>query len=66
MTEETVVRENLMAQENYSPYCGAEKCFLRNPRAKWDNYKYQFTCRCGWTSSFPSDFIERYRVRWGK
>lgn len=39
--ETTVIRENLMTQEGYTPYCG-------------------------WTSSFPEDFIKRYKEKWNK
>lgn len=62
--EETIVRENLMNEEGYTPYCGSEKCFLNNPRTEWNHYYYQFTCKCGWKSKFPQDFINRYILKW--
>ena len=34
MTEETIVRENLMTVKGYAPYCGGVFCFLRNPRTE--------------------------------
>lgn len=66
MTEESIVRENLMTEEGYSPYCGAENCYLRMPRTKWDSSLNQFTCSCGWVSNFPADFIQRYKQKWNK
>jgi len=68
MTEETIVRENLMTQEGYTPYCGnnagrkiAGGC--SNPRTKWNGGQFRCT-ECGWTSQFPFDFIKKYKVRW--
>lgn len=65
MKEESVVRENLMNEPGYTPYCGA-MC-REMPRTRWDAAKQQFTCPyCGWTSQFPYDFIMRYRRKWNK
>ena len=70
MTEETIVRENLMTQEGYTGYCGnnisrQEKGGCDNPRTKWNGE--QFVCpKCGWVSQFPADFIIRYKERWKK
>lgn len=70
MKEETIVRENLMTQQNYSPYCGNNKSFRSiggcyNPRVKWVPELNQFKCpNCGWVSEFPEDFIKRYKARW--
>lgn len=67
MTEKTTVRENLMTVPNYSPYCGNDKCKFTlwsssNPRTKFNGS--QFVCpSCGWTSQFPEDFINRYKVQ---
>jgi hypothetical protein len=66
MKEETIVRHNLMNEENYTPYCGGHKCNLRNPRSVWDSLKQQFTCKCGWVSQFPAGFINRYKIKWFK
>jgi len=67
MTELTIVRENLMAREGYSPYCGAGiHCSLNMPRTRWNPNENQFACRCGWKSELPSDFIERYKQKWNK
>ncbi len=68
MKEQTIVRENLMNQQGYSPYCGndisrGEKGGCDNPRTKWNGK--QFTCpHCGFTTSFPNDFIDRYKEKW--
>lgn len=64
--EETLIRENLMTREGYSPYCGSNNCSFRNPRSIYDIRKEQFTCKCGWVSEFPSDFIIRYKTKWNK
>lgn len=69
MTEETIVRENLMTIQGHTGYCANPKAAkdpkgCNNPRTKWDGD--QFTCpSCGWRSQFPSDFIIRYKERWG-
>ena len=66
MSELTIVRENLMTREGYSPYCGNVHCRW-SPRTLWNGDKGQFVCPdCGWTSQFPSDFIQRYRAKWKK
>jgi hypothetical protein len=70
MKELTIVRENLMNEEGYSPYCGNpisrnESGGCSNPRTKFNGE--QFVCsKCGWISQFDSDFILRYRSTWGK
>lgn len=68
MKEESTVRENLMTQEGYSPYCGNNLprntvggC--DNPRTKFN--REQFVCpKCGWLSAFPKEFIDRYKEKW--
>lgn len=68
MTEETIVRENLMTQEGYSPYCGNDISQYKiggcnNPRTKFTGF--QFKCpKCGWISQFPIEFITRYKSKW--
>lgn len=61
MTEETIVRQNLMDEVRYRPYCGEEKgCY--NPRTEYRSVDGQFICpNCKWISKFPEDFIKRYR-----
>lgn len=61
----STVRENLMKQPGYAPYCGGamEKgstCSM--PRTSWDGE--QFKCSCGWRSQFPADFIAEYKAKW--
>lgn len=62
--EKTIVRENLMTQKGYSPYCGADDCDHSNPRTVYSRQIHQFRCICGWVSQFPKDFIERYEQKW--
>ena len=59
--EVTIVRDNLIKDKEYRPYCGAERCKYHNPRTEWDKLLSQFICGCGWISAFPIDFIERYK-----
>ena len=66
MTEKTIVRDNLMTQKDYSPYCGNDICKYCMPRTRWHSEKEQFICNCGWVSEFPLDFIERYKKKWHK
>ena len=72
MTEETIVRENLMTEQNYTPYCGNMMPFghshhCSNPRTKWYYDLEQFKCpECNWQSEFPDDFIKRYKEKWNK
>lgn len=58
----SIVRDNLMSREGYSPYCGAEKCLFRWPRTGYANG--QFHCLCGWKSSYDPEFIEKYEAKW--
>ena len=58
-----IVRENLMNEPGYSPYCGAEKCGGLYPRTRFDGE--QFVCpACRWRSQFPTDFIAEYKAKW--
>jgi len=59
---DSIVRRNLLTQEGYTPYCGADTCALRWPRTRYDGE--QFVCRCGFRSEFPGDFLARYRAAW--
>jgi len=63
MTETTIVRENLMTEKGYTPYCGCN-CPHGMPRTEWDKTKEQFVCICGWVSMFPIEFIKRYTEKW--
>lgn len=62
MKEITIVRENLMTERGYTPYCGNTNCHFRNPRTKFTGE--QFECKCGWFSTFPARFIKRYKEKW--
>lgn len=65
--ENSTVRNNLMNQKGYAPYCGGgiDRC-IDMPRSKWDVKLNQFKCpKCGWVSEFPDDFIQRYKTKWG-
>lgn len=61
----SIVRQNLMKNVNYRPYCGASPlrhCW--NPRTNWTGE--QFICpNCKWISSFPEDFIKQYKEKHG-
>lgn len=65
MTEETIVRENLMTVKDYRPYCGnSSKDGCYNPRTQL-RPDGQFICpNCKWISKFPDDFIKRYKAKW--
>ena len=68
----SIVRDNLMTRQGYSPYCGDELCKPRTtyslercPRTKFDGE--QFKCpKCGWKSEFDKEFIEGYKKHWNK
>ncbi len=60
----SVVRENLMNQPGYTPYCGSETCRTM-PRTKWSPFYSQFVCPiCEWRSAFPKAFIAEYKQKW--
>lgn len=66
----TIVRKNLLTRKGYTPYCGDELCkprTLRSPE-RWPRTNFngeQFVCpKCGWTSSFPIEFIDVYKMTW--
>jgi len=57
-----IVRNNLMTQPGYTPYCGTGN-YCRIPRTYFDGE--QFACpHCGWRSQFPADFIAEYKAKW--
>ena len=62
--ENSIIRNNLMNEKGYTPYCGDDNCRKGMPRAKWDKEKEQFVCSCGWVSKIAPDFIKRYKERW--
>lgn len=63
MQEESIVRQNLMDDKNYRPYCGNIINFCYNPRTELRT-DGQFICpNCKWISSFPDDFVKRYKEK---
>ena len=61
----STIRENLMNEQGYTPYCGNDECWGRWPRTKYS--AGQFHCQfCNWKSQFPPEFIEEYKKKWGK
>lgn len=66
--DRTIVRSNLLTRKGYTPYCGNNKAArnvggCNNPRTIFNGN--QFCCpRCGYETSFPEDFIKRYKDKW--
>jgi len=59
----SIIRENLMTQRGYTPYCGNGHCAGLMPRTVFNGN--QFECRaCGWISGFEVDFIAEYKAKW--
>lgn len=55
----SIVRSNIIKDRNYSPYCGGDTCKTM-PRTVFNGK--QFICpSCGWESSFPEEFINKYK-----
>lgn len=60
----SIVRDNLMAQKGYTPYCGDDKGLCPLPRTHFDGE--QFFCKhCDWRSSYDVEFIAKYKEKWG-
>lgn len=60
----SLVRNNLMYREGYTPYCGAQtRCFYNWPRMSFNGK--QFTCRCGFVTQHHPEFIAEYKAKWG-
>ena len=57
MSELSIVRQNILASAQYTPYCGADRCRLMWPRTRFNGR--QFVCKCGWQSEFEPDFIAK-------
>jgi len=63
MKEDSIVRQNLMDDPNYRPYCGNNGGGCYNPRTQL-RPDGQFICpHCKWISSFPEDFVKRYKAK---
>lgn len=60
----SIVRQNLMNEPHYSPYCGSTNCRLHSPRTQFNGN--QFQCGCGWESQFDPQFIKDYKEKWNK
>lgn len=59
----SIVRDNLMTQPHYSPYCGQMDKRCSMPRTKFNGR--QFVCpECGWVSQFDAEFIAAYKKKW--
>lgn len=56
----SIVRNNLLTQLNYTPYCGNVSCVFGLPRTTFNGR--QFVCACGWKSEFEPEFIEQYKA----
>jgi len=55
----SIVRNNLLTQKGYTPYCGSEHCTIM-PRTRFNGE--QFKCHsCGWKSTFEKSFIIKYQ-----
>jgi hypothetical protein len=67
--ETSIVRNKLMTVKDYTPYCGnnISRRLINgcsNPRTKFNGQ--QFCCpECKFITSFPIDFIEKYKEYWG-
>jgi hypothetical protein len=57
----SIVRENLMKQKGYPPYCG-NRC-KEMPRTRFNGDQFECGC-CGWKTSFPIEFIDEYKRKW--
>ena len=53
-----------MTREGYTPYCGNMEKYSM-PRTFFNGKQFQCPY-CGWVSSFPEDFIKRYKEKWNK
>lgn len=58
----SIVRDNLMNEPKYAPYCGTSSCQFWWPRTTFKDD--QFECRCGFRTEFPDEFIEEYKKKW--
>lgn len=63
----SIVRCNMLQDVNYRPYCGNNIARdkiggCHNPRMVWSNNINQNVCPyCGMTTTYPADFIVRYK-----
>lgn len=60
----STVRRNLMSWPGYAPYC--LDCSAVH-RLTWTPSLDQFKCgSCGFTTTFPAEFIAIYKEKWNK
>lgn len=58
----SIVRQNLMEIQGYTPYCGG--CtWTEWPRTKFNGTQFECPC-CDWVSSFDDAFIAKYKEKW--
>ena len=58
----SLIQNNLMKREGYSPYCGKmTNCMM--PRTKFNGEQFVCPC-CGWVSQFTEEFIKEYKEKW--
>lgn len=60
----SLIRDNLMTREGYSPYCGNDSCKVM-PRTKFNGEQFECPC-CPWVSQFDEAFITNYKLKWNK
>lgn len=59
----TTVRNNLIYEKGYTPYCGLQgKCYYNWPRTTFTGE--QFKCKCGFETRFEKAFITEYKAKW--
>ncbi len=61
--EETIVRQNLIENKDYLPYCGNNLYKCTNPRTVKTGLLILKCPECGWESEFPEDFVKRYKEK---
>lgn len=62
MREISIVRQNLVDDEYYRPYCGSQKkCSWPRTVRTWTGFK---CLECGWESLMPIEFMDRYNKKW--
>lgn len=61
----SLIRNNLMYQKDYAPYCGNAYPVCHNPRAHWDEEEKSHKCTtCGWKPTFDQAFYQEYKAKW--
>jgi len=60
----SIVRQNLLQDKNYTPYCGNSNCRSMPRTIRTSTFQFKCSC-CGWESSFDEEFIEQYKITHG-